>query len=109
MARSNKFFYLSGWIAEKDRSQIENMLKKYDRLLITINDKTNVKPPTKLRNNWLFRPFEVLLKMYGVPAHDELDPTPFLSISYMLLFGAMFGIRPRFYYPTGRIAHEQEK
>ncbi|NLY77668.1 MAG: ATPase [Tissierellia bacterium] len=91
LARSNKFFYLSGWIAEKDRSQIENMLKKYDRLLITINDKTNVKPPTKLRNNWLFRPFEVLLKMYGVPAHDELDPTPFLSISYMLLFGAMFG------------------
>jgi len=91
LARSNKFFYLSGWIAERDKDEIARLLKKYDKLLITTNDETNVKPPTKLRNNWLFKPFEVLLKMYGVPAHDELDPTPFLSLSYMLLFGAMFG------------------
>lgn len=91
LARSNKFFYLSGWISENDKDQIKNMLNKYDKLLITFNDEADVKPPTKLKNNWLFKPFEVLLNMYGVPAHDELDPTPFLSISYMLLFGAMFG------------------
>jgi V/A-type H+-transporting ATPase subunit I len=29
--------------------------------------------------------------MYGVPSHDEIDPTPFLSITYMFLFGFMFG------------------
>jgi V/A-type H+-transporting ATPase subunit I len=91
LARSNKFFYLSGWISENDKDQIKNMLNKYDKLLITFNDEADVKPPTKLKNNWFFKPFEVLLNMYGVPAHDELDPTPFLSISYMLLFGAMFG------------------
>ena len=91
LARSNKFFYLSGWISESDKNEIKNILNRYDKLLITINDETSIKPPTKLKNNWFFRPFEVLLKMYGVPAHDELDPTPFLSISYMLLFGAMFG------------------
>jgi len=91
LARSNKFFYLSGWISENDKDQMKNMLNKYDKLLITFNDEADVKPPTKLKNNWFFKPFEVLLNMYGVPAHDELDPTPFLSISYMLLFGAMFG------------------
>jgi len=91
LARSNKFFYLSGWISENDNDNIIKLLNKYDKLLITFNDEANINPPTKLKNNWLFKPFEVLLNMYGVPAHDELDPTPFLSISYMLLFGAMFG------------------
>lgn len=91
LARSNKFFYLSGWISENDKEEIEKILKKYDKLTILTNNKANVIPPTKIKNNWLFRPFEVLLRMYGVPSYDEMDPTPFLSISYMLLFGAMFG------------------
>jgi Archaeal/vacuolar-type H+-ATPase subunit I len=47
--------------------------------------------PTKLKNNWLFKPFEMLVKMYGTPSYNELDPTPFLSLSYMFLFGMMFG------------------
>lgn len=39
----------------------------------------------------MFRPFESLVKMYGVPAYNELDPTPFLSITYLFCFGFMFG------------------
>lgn len=29
--------------------------------------------------------------MYGTPNYREIDPTPFLAITYMILFGAMFG------------------
>jgi V/A-type H+-transporting ATPase subunit I len=29
--------------------------------------------------------------MYGIPTYNEKDPTPFFALSYMLLFGAMFG------------------
>ena len=29
--------------------------------------------------------------MYGIPSYNELDPTMFLSISYLIMFGAMFG------------------
>ena len=29
--------------------------------------------------------------MYGLPAHDELDPTMFIAITYTFIFGAMFG------------------
>ena len=32
-----------------------------------------------------------MIRMYGTPSYNELDPTPFFAISYMLLFGAMFG------------------
>lgn len=29
--------------------------------------------------------------MYGLPAHDEMDPTVFVALTYTFIFGAMFG------------------
>jgi len=47
--------------------------------------------PTIMKNNFFVRPFETITKMYGVPAYSEIDPTPFLAITFPLLFGLMFG------------------
>lgn len=91
LTRSNRFFYLSGWVAESDKSEIETMLKKYKDMLIIFKSNKSLNPPTRLKNNWLFKPFESLVRMYGMPSYNEIDPTPFLSLSYMLLFGVMFG------------------
>ena len=93
MAFSNKNFYFSGWISKKDRQKMEAVSEKYPDLIMMFSDSSSgsAKPPTKLKNNWLFSPFETLVKMYGVPSFDELDPTPFLSITYMFCFGFMFG------------------
>lgn len=92
MAFSNQNFYFSAWIAVKDKDKLEAIAHKYKGLILQFNapDGSN-KPPTKLNNNWVFRPFESLVKMYGVPAYNELDPTPFLSITYLFCFGYMFG------------------
>ena len=47
-------------------------------------------------------PFEFFVDLYGLPAYDEVDPTALVAITYILLFGIMFGDRwPRivcFYY-----------
>ena len=48
-------------------------------------------PPTKLENPKLFKPFEMFIKMYGLPAHNEMDPTIFVALTYTFIFGAMFG------------------
>ena len=48
-------------------------------------------PPTKLENPKLFKPFEMYVKMYGLPAYGEMDPTWFVAITYSFIFGAMFG------------------
>jgi len=47
--------------------------------------------PTIMHNFFLFRPFETLTRMYGTPSYSEVDPTPFLAITFPLLFGLMFG------------------
>ena len=31
------------------------------------------------------------IRMYGLPAYNEIDPTIFVAITYSLIFGAMFG------------------
>lgn len=50
-----------------------------------------LEPPTVLRNNWFAKPFELFIEMYGLPHYGEFDPTFFMSITYALLFGIMFG------------------
>ncbi|MTI66097.1 MAG: V-type ATP synthase subunit I [Firmicutes bacterium] len=95
MVSSKNFFYLSGWVPVKEKEKIKKAIEKFKGSIIifknTHDNKKNFKPPTKLMNNWIFKPFESLVKMYGIPAHNELDPTVFLSLTYMILFGAMFG------------------
>jgi len=44
-----------------------------------------------LRHGWFLRPFSQLVRMYGLPGYGELEPTVFVAISYILMFGMMFG------------------
>lgn len=87
-------FILVGWIPEKNENDFAVMLEKLDGIEYSIeNADSEVKhsPPVKLKNNRFFKPFEFFVKMYGLPSYGEPDPTPFVAITYMILFGIMFG------------------
>lgn len=94
-AHSNDFFYIVGWMPEKQAKELKKKAEQDDRLIFFMDDaKHSVKhsnPPTKLKNPKIIKPFEMFVKMYGLPAYGEIDPTPFLAITYFLLFGIMFG------------------
>lgn len=47
--------------------------------------------PVLLRHPRLLRPFEILVSAYGLPKYCELAPTLFVAISFVLMFGMMFG------------------
>ncbi|MGB9812844.1 MAG: V-type ATP synthase subunit I [Thermovenabulum sp.] len=97
VAISKSLFYLFGFVPVSRVESLKDGLEKNfkDELIILIEDADNknssLTPPTKLKNLGLFRPFEEMVKMYGIPSYDEKDPTVFFGITYMLLFGAMFG------------------
>ena len=59
----DEFYILCGWMSEKD----------VDALLAETQDD------------------DMFIKMYGLPAHDEMDPTMFVALTYTFIFGAMFG------------------
>src|SRR5699024_6133742 len=91
MAKGDKYLYLSGWVPDSKIDEVTDLSDKYEDTTVTVKKDTNQSPPTKLKNNKLFRPFEFLVNMYGAPNYNEIDPTPFFAISYMLLYGMMFG------------------
>lgn len=95
-ACSNDFFYLAGWIPTSKKSKFEDRLKPIiDRTILYYKDPDEVGkrfiPPTQLKNSPIIRPFEAMVTLYGTPSYKELDPTSFVALSYMLLFGIMFG------------------
>ena len=49
------------------------------------------RPPIKLRNNRFVKMFEVLTDMYGRPAYNGFDPTPFIAIFFLLFFAMCIG------------------
>lgn len=96
VAVTNNFFIFSGWVPQSQSKIIEETILKYHfgTIIDTLETKELSKeiiPPTKLKNNWMLSPFELLVNMYGVPNYKEVDPTMFLGITYLVLFGAMFG------------------
>jgi len=96
-ACTNEFFYLSGWIPRSFMESLDTLLLSFDERILIIRKKANeitnkaITPPTMILNNRLFKPFESMVLMYGVPSYDEIDPTIFLAITYTIMFGAMFG------------------
>ncbi|MCX9014707.1 MAG: hypothetical protein OIN89_07930 [Candidatus Methanoperedens sp.] len=48
-------------------------------------------PPTIISNPQMMKPFEKLVKMYGLPSYYELDPTWVVFVTFPLIFGMMYG------------------
>lgn len=93
MLKGNKYFYLSSWVPESKIHDIRKLSKKYEETTIEEkkSEEVGLVPPTKLMNNKFIKPFEFLVNMYGSPNYNEIDPTGFFALTYMLLYGMMFG------------------
>jgi V/A-type H+-transporting ATPase subunit I len=88
----NNTFYIVLWVSNSNIDSIKNIVDKYENMDCEIIDDDEIhSPPTKLKNFALFRPFESIIKMYGVPNSKELDPTILVAITAFIMFGFMFG------------------
>lgn len=87
-------YILCGWMGEEDVEAFVKEAEKDTRVFIMVEENREKffgEPPTKLKNPRFFKPFEMFIRMYGLPAHDEMDPTMFVALTYTFIFGAMFG------------------
>ena len=83
-----------GFAAKKDAEKIKKDFESIEGVDVKIrpgNGDSRLTPPTKLKNGWFSKPFKMFVEMYGVPAYTDVDPTPFVALTYTLLFGIMFG------------------
>ena len=89
-----EYYILCGWMGEDDVKKFLKESEKDDRVFVVVEEdreKFFGEPPTKLKNPKFFKPFEMFIRMYGLPASDEMDPTIFVALTYTFIFGAMFG------------------
>ncbi|OON95826.1 MAG: hypothetical protein ATN36_07280 [Epulopiscium sp. Nele67-Bin005] len=92
----NEVFVIYMWAKADEATLIEEKIANItDRYVLSIKEVKEVSkeiaPPTILNNNRFFKPFETIVKMYGLPSYNEIDPTKFLGITLCLAFGIMFG------------------
>lgn len=97
--KHENFYILCGWMTEADTRAFQAEISSDEKIFCLVDGEDtntpehdqNHQPPTKLKNPKLFKPFEMYVKMYGLPAYGEMDPTWFVAITYSFIFGAMFG------------------
>lgn len=88
------FYILCGWMEEKEARAFQEEIKDDSSVFCIVeDDHENIisQPPTRLKNPKLFKPFELFIRMYGLPAYNEFDPTILIALTYSFLFGFMFG------------------
>lgn len=90
-------YYISGYVPENKVASLRKALelvhgvKAVDDTEQNAASKDHQPPPVRLKNNWFSRPFEMFISMYGMPGYGDIDPTGFVSVTYAILFGVMFG------------------
>ncbi len=92
--KENTYFILCGWMSNKDAAAFKKEIANDKKITCYIEEEhQNIfsKPPTALKNPKIFRPFEMFIRMYGLPAYNEIDPTIFVALTYSFIFGIMFG------------------
>ena len=95
--QSGRLTVVKGFVPRKRiqdlNKEVNGMLE--GKVLVLENEGTDEKEqlnlPTKISNSRFFKPFEEITKLYGLPTYSEIDPTPFLAITFPILFGLMFG------------------
>ena len=87
-------FVLVGWLPYKEFAAFEEKIESIDNIVLSSEDPEYVMtstPPTLIKNKGIFKHFESFVTLYGLPSSKEVDPTKLLALTYVLMFGFMFG------------------
>ncbi len=87
---------IQGWVPNRQLEELQALLEKRlaNPFIIEARDplpQEQAHVPTLMVQNRLLRPFALLVRQYGTPRYGEVNPTGLFSISFMLMFGMMFG------------------
>jgi len=99
--RTEKTCLFSGWLPDSRKEVFVKELQKatQNRAIVDLIPAESheavkdgsVEVPVKLNNPAFFKPFEMLTSVYGLPKYQTIDPTPVFGLSFLLMFGMMFG------------------
>lgn len=80
-----------GFAPAANREAIEGFFNAGDTVFFCEDAQNQDNPPIEFKNNKFVKLFEPLTDMYGRPSYDGFDPTPFISIFFLLFFAICMG------------------
>ena len=98
--QSSHTVFFSGWVPASRKTAVTSLLEQ-----TTVNHchiewftpeqtsdlKEKIQDaPVKFNNPKLFAPFQMLVANFGIPEYGSIDPTPFVVVTYLVMFGLMF-------------------
>lgn len=89
---------ISGWLpADYVATVSERLLQETGgRLVLQVREPEESgtaleEVPVLMRPHPLLRPFGLLVRGFGLPRYNEVEPTPLVALSFLLMYGLMFG------------------
>jgi V/A-type H+-transporting ATPase subunit I len=94
--RTETALLLSGWVPAEQAPSLRDHITSVTRgkCVIDVTEprvSDGVAVPVALRHSGWLHPFQRMVTAYGLPFYQDLEPTFFVAVSYVLMFGMMFG------------------
>ena len=100
-SHTTRTMIFSGWLPARTQGPLGEALQRatagrcylewHDPSEMTTAQKAKV--PVQLTGPRLLAPFKMLVTNYSIPQYGTVDPTPFVFVAYLAMFGLMFGGR----------------
>lgn len=96
---NEKNFMLVGFVPESSVQTLSASLQDLPEISVEVDappDSEKVTVPVKYKERGrlyraLVSPYRYYVEMYGSPGKNDVDVTPFVAVTYTILFGIMFG------------------
>lgn len=99
--RSSHLYCISGWVPRLSVEQVQEIVRDLSGgtgIVETVAAGEDVRVregeeqvPVQFEDGPVRRPFQALIANFGAPRYSEIDPTLFVALSFVTMFGVMFG------------------
>lgn len=94
-AKHGDVFLISGWVPASDLEAVKTAVERAAGHPIAMEvlraDPNRQSVPSLVRTPKWLRPFEDLVTTFGLCSYNELDPTLIVTLSFLIMYGMMFG------------------
>ncbi len=88
-ASTESTILIKGWITKKSievlKTDLQDITSRF--VIEEINPEEGENAPVLLVNKGIMKPFQSVTDIYGLPLPNELDPTPYLAIFFIMFYG----------------------
>lgn len=77
--------------AIRERTQGRAIVEVESAETLEAREQSNLNVPVQIKLPQSLRPFRILVQGFGTPTYRMIDPTLFVAITFLVMFGMMFG------------------